>query len=185
MPFPVAGTVLLYKCDHILTVFLVVLRVCRWCGVSRFGNKCRLTTIEPWSVVRVVVGFGEEQGLRGCFPRGCFLAGGCSSSMTRSPVVSSSLLATLTGELWTGGSVEVLAVWVFSWVCLCSSCVCWNCCWCCGKKFGGNEIVGQLFCRRRVFITSICFLRMPQAISIEYFIIKSVRNCLSVVVEVF
>lgn len=109
-----------------------MLRVCLWCGVSGFGNKCRLTTVEPWSVVTVVLDVvGEEQGLRGCVsPEAASSPVVVSSSMTRSPV-SSSLLATLTGELWTGGRVEVLAVWVFSCVCLCCSCVCWKCCWCC------------------------------------------------------
>ena len=92
------------------------MRVCRCCGVSGFGNKCRLTTAEPWSVIKVVLGFvEEEQGLRGIVsPEAASSPVVVSSSMTTSPVVSSSMLATLTVELWTGGSVEVLVVWVFS-----------------------------------------------------------------------
>lgn len=35
-----------------------------------------------------------------------------------------------------------------------------------------------------MFITSACFWRSPPEISMEYLIMKSVRNCLSVVVVV-
>ena len=49
----------------------------------------------------------------------------------------------------------------------------------------GWETVGHLLCDRKELISSVCFLRSPQESSIEYLIIRSVRNCLSVVVLVF
>lgn len=50
---------------------------------------------------------------------------------------------------------------------------------------GGKETVGHPLCDRREFISSVCFLRTPQESSIEYLIMRFVRNCLSVVVVVF
>ena len=54
---PEATTVQLYECDHVFIAFLVVLRVTRCCGALGCGRRCRLTTVAPWSVVKVVAGF--------------------------------------------------------------------------------------------------------------------------------
>ena len=51
------------------------------------------------------------------------------------------------------------------------------------RSLVGMKLSGSYFVEV-VFITSACFWRSPPEISMEYLIMKSVRNCLSVVVVV-